>query len=62
MKRWNPRIKLTRKEQFIMKRLKRTRNLFAFLRLHRHELFDKSFQDELEQMYRATGAGEEPHH
>ncbi len=60
MKRWNPRVKLTRKEQFIMKRLKRTRKLFAFLRLHRHELFDKSFQDELEQMYRTTGAGEEP--
>ncbi len=60
MKRWTPRVALTKKEQFIMKRLKRTRKLFAFLRLHRHELFDEPFQDELEQMYRGTGAGEEP--
>jgi hypothetical protein len=60
MKRWTPRIELTRKERFILKRLKRIRKLFAFLRLHRHELFDDSFQDELEKMYRCTGAGEEP--
>ena len=59
MKRWQPVVELTKKEQFIIKRLKRTRKLFAFLRLHRHELFDDSFQQELEGMYRNTGAGEE---
>jgi len=31
--------------------------LFAFLRDHRHELFDDGFQAELEAMYRDTGAG-----
>lgn len=60
MKRWNPRQALSKKEQLLMKRLKRTRKLFAFLRLHRHELFDESFQAELEGMYRDTGAGDEP--
>lgn len=60
MKRWSPSLPLSRKEQFLIKRLKRTRKLFAFLRLHRHELFDDGFQAELEGMYRSTGAGEEP--
>ena len=59
MKRWEPAVELTKKEQFIIKRLKRTRKLFAFLRLHRQELFDDSFQRELEGMYRDTGAGDE---
>ncbi len=31
----------------------------GFLRLHRHELFDDAFQDELAAMYRTTGAGKE---
>ena len=43
-----------------MKRLKRTRKLFAFLRLHRESIFDDAFQAELEGMYRQTGAGAEP--
>lgn len=43
-----------------MKRLMRTRKLFGFLRAHRLELFDDAFQDELESMYRDTGAGKEP--
>src|SRR5713101_5667042 len=60
MKRWNPPRELSKKEKFIIKRLKRTRKLFAFLRLHRHELLDDAFQSELEEMYRRTGAGEEP--
>jgi len=60
MKRWTPSVELTKKEQLIIKRLKRTRKLFAFLRLHRHEIFDEAFQHELEGMYRDTGAGEEP--
>jgi len=62
MKCWEPAIELSKKEQFIIKRLKRTRKLFAFLRLHRHELFDDKFQQELEGMYRDTGAGTSRYH
>jgi len=60
MNRWHPNSALSRQEQFLMKRLTRTRKLFAFLREHRHELFDDAFQDELESMYRDTGAGRDP--
>lgn len=60
MKRWSPSIATTRREQMLLKRLTRTKKLFAFLRLHRHELFADAFQEELETMYRATGAGSEP--
>jgi len=60
MKGWNPSPELSRKEEFLLKRLRRTRKLFAFLRLHRHEIFDDGFQAELEGMYRKTGAGDEP--
>jgi hypothetical protein len=60
MKRWHPSTTVTRQEQFLMKRLTRTRKLFAFLRVHRHELFDDAFQEELESMYRSTGAGKDP--
>jgi hypothetical protein len=58
--RWHPSAAFTRQEQFLMKRLMRTRKLFGFLRAHRLELFDDAFQDELESMYRDTGAGKEP--
>jgi hypothetical protein len=60
MKPWHPRVEPTKKEQFVLKRLKRTRKLFAFLRMHRHELFDEAFQEELANMYRRTGAGDDP--
>jgi Transposase DDE domain/Transposase domain (DUF772) len=60
MKRWQPRQETTRQEEFLLKRLHRTRKLFAFLRRHRHELFDDQFQAQLEGMYRATGAGNQP--
>jgi hypothetical protein len=60
MKRWTPPVETTRKEQLLLKRLTRTKKLFAFLRLHRHELFNDEFQAELESMYRTTGAGSEP--
>jgi hypothetical protein len=58
--RWRPSTTYTRQEQFLMKRLVRTRKLFGFLRAHRHELFDEAFEAELESMYRDTGAGREP--
>ena len=45
---WSPRQELSRQEQFLMKRLDRTRKLFGFLRAHRHELFDEGFEKELE--------------
>jgi Transposase DDE domain/Transposase domain (DUF772) len=60
MARWNPRQTYTTQEQWLMRRLGRTRKLFAFLRAHRHELFDAAFQAELETMYRDTGAGKPP--
>ena len=55
--RWNPPVAPTRQEQFLLKRLGRVRKLFAFLRLHRHELFDDGVQEELAARYRRTGAG-----
>jgi hypothetical protein len=58
--RWNPPVTLSRQEQFLMKRLDRVRKLFGFLRQHRHELFDETFQTELEGMYRNTGSGKTP--
>lgn len=57
--RWKPPVAPTRQEQFLLKRLDRVRKLLGFLRLHRHELFDESFQDELASMYRTTGAGKD---
>ena len=58
--RWNPSTTTTKQESYLLSRLKRTRKLFAFLRVHRRDLFDDSFQDELETMYRSTGAGKPP--
>src|SRR5438046_7453750 len=55
--RWTPPVAPTRQEQFLLKRLGRVRKLLGFLRLHRHELFDDAFQEELATMYRTTGAG-----
>jgi hypothetical protein len=55
MQRWSPRVDLLAQEKMLMKRLTRVRTLFGFLRLHRHELFDDSFQEQLEGMYRTTG-------
>jgi hypothetical protein len=60
MKRWDPKEELSRQEEFLMKRLVRTRKLFGFLRAHRRALFDGEFQAELETMYRDTGAGKDP--
>src|SRR5215212_2219121 len=54
-----PPVTPTRQEQFLLKRLGRVRKLLGFLRLHRHELFDDAFQDELASMYRSTGAGKD---
>lgn len=55
--RWRPRGPATRQEAVLLKRGARTRKLFGFLRLYRGQIFDDSFQAELEGMYRDTGAG-----
>lgn len=60
MERWNPRREVTKREQFLLGRMKRWRKFFGFLRAHRHDLFDDAFQTELAAMYRDTGAGAEP--
>lgn len=60
MPRWRPKQTYSPQEKALMKRLRRTRKLFAFLRAHRREIFDEEFQQELESMYRDTGAGKEP--
>ena len=60
MERWNPGRALSKQEQGLMKRLGRTRKLFAFLRTYRHELFDEAFQTELAAAYRDSGAGRTP--
>ena len=57
LKRWTPRRELSDREAMVMRRLIKTRKLFAFLRTHRHDLFDEAFQADLEAMYRQTGAG-----
>jgi len=58
--RWLPNTTLSAREQWLLKRLVRTKKLFAFLRLHRHELFDEALQAELAQMYRDSGEGKAP--
>jgi hypothetical protein len=58
--RWTPRQDYTKQEDRLLRRLRKTRRLFAFLRDHRRELFDDAFQAELEGMYRSTGAGKDP--
>ncbi len=60
MNRWNPSTSLSRREQYLVGRMTRTGKLFAFLRLHRHELFDDGFQAQLEGMYRSSGEGKQP--
>ncbi|HET9620286.1 MAG TPA: IS1182 family transposase [Kofleriaceae bacterium] len=57
--RWNPRTSYAKQEERLLGRLRRTKKLYAFLRDHRHELFDEAFQDELAGMYRDTGAGKD---
>ncbi len=57
---WNPKQERTNEEEYLLKRLKRNKKLFAFLRENRQELFDEEFQAELALMYRDTGAGKEP--
>ncbi len=56
---WNPPIELSKKEQKIVKLIKRAK-LFVFLREIRHLLFDESFQEELSKMYAEAEKGHPP--
>lgn len=58
--RWKAPVEITRSERYILKRCEKKRRLFAFLREHRHEIFDDAIEGELEAMYRDTGAGLPP--
>jgi len=56
---WHPPVELSAVEQTIVKRIRRAR-LFIFLRLHRHELFDDTFQTELAATYADSPQGQPP--
>lgn len=58
--RWDPKLEMSKQEEFLLKRCKTVKKLFGFLRLHRHEIFSDKFQEELAEMYRDTGAGLTP--
>lgn len=60
MKRWNPTVRCSEREERLLKLAGKSRKLLVFLREHRHEIFDDGFQGELESMYRNSGQGEEP--
>jgi hypothetical protein len=59
--RWEPRDEPTPQEKILLKTVEKTKKLFGFLRLHRRQLFDDAFQDELAAVYRGTGAGKPAH-
>jgi len=58
--RWKPPVEISKREERVMRRLKRTGKLFAFLRQQRHAIFDDAFQDELAAVYRSNDEGKEP--
>ncbi len=56
---WKPPIKLSKQEEQVVSRIRRAK-LFVFLRQHRHEMFDESFQQELATLYRPSTRGHPP--
>jgi len=56
---WRPPVELSEQEEQIVKRIRRAK-LFVFLRHHRHELFDETFQRELASLYRVSERGQPP--
>lgn len=58
--RWTPPVEFTPAEGKILEKLKRTGRLFAFLRKHRHELFNEEFQAKLVVMYADRADGRPP--
>jgi len=59
--RWSPPVELSAGEEQICKRCKRVGRMYAFLRRHRHELFDDAFQAELTVMYKDSPLGAPTH-
>lgn len=45
--RWNPPVEISKRKERVMRRVTRTRKLFAFVRQQRHAIFGEPFQDEL---------------
>lgn len=58
--RWDVEVELSPAEVAICARCKRNGRLYAFLRRHRHELFDEDFQVELTAMYSDSPLGQPP--
>jgi len=56
---WRPPAEPSTAEQAVIKAVRRAK-LFVFLRLHRHELFDEQFQEELAQAYVGSPKGQPP--
>ncbi len=56
---WRPPVELSATEQSIIKRIRRAR-FFAFLRQHRHEVFDETLQQELVSLYQESQRGQPP--
>lgn len=58
--RWNVEVELSSAEEAICARCKRNGRLYAFLRRHRHELFDEAFENELTALYSDSPKGQPP--
>ncbi len=56
---WKPPVPLSPQEEHIVKKIRKAK-LFVFLRHHRHELFDETFQQELASLYRKAERGQPP--
>lgn len=56
---WTPPVALSALEAKVMKQIKRAK-LFSFVRLHRHEIFDASFQAELSELFKDSTVGQAP--
>ena len=56
---WQPPVALSEREEHIVQQIRRAK-LFVFLRHHRHELFDRTFQQELANLYRPSKRGHPP--
>ena len=56
---WRPPVEPSPAEQVVIKAVRRAK-LFAFLRQHRHELFDEEFQAELARVYVDSPKGQPP--
>src|SRR5262245_42879386 len=57
---WNPPIALTPEEHKMATRTRKARKFFVFLREHRHELLEATFQDTLVATSRVAPGGTEP--